>query len=239
MGAPVPDILNKLFKRIQQGVGDIEDAVLGDRVERLLDQDIRDTDQALHQARSDANAIKAQRVVSEAAADAEGIRVAALRAEITDLLDRRRRSKAREQAIVLLDATAKAAELARQGKDLRAAERQLMHLIEQLEDKLRRIKHQLGTLRAAISIQRAQAAVARRQPTPDAHPEVAQAAAQRVRERTQEPVTKFASSKARKSASARELEIEALLGELAPPTPAPSAARSRSATKKASARKAR
>ncbi len=231
------EILNKLFKRVQQGVGDIEDAVLGVRAERLLDQDIRDTDQALHQARSDANAIKAERVASEAAADAENGHVTSLRAEITDLLDRRRASKARELAIVLLDATDKAAELARQREELLGSERQLTHLIEQLEDKLRRTKHQFGILRAATSIQRAQAAVAQRQPTPDAHPEVAQAAAQRARKRAQEPAKKPPSSRTRKSASVRAMELEALLETLAPPAPRSGTTRSRTATKKASARK--
>lgn len=235
------DTLKRLFKRVQQEVGDLEDALLGDRVERLLDQDIRDTDQALHRARDDANGIKAQRIAAETAADIEQARVAALRAEITDLLGRGRLSKAksRERATVLLDAAAKASEIATQADELLAAERQLLHLIEQLEARLRRIKHQLGTARAATSIQRAQAAVAQRQPTPDVHPEVAQAAAQRVRERSQESPAKPPSSKIRKSASARELEIDALLEELAPATLSASTTRSRTTTKKAPARKAK
>lgn len=236
------DTLKSLFKRIQQGVGDFEDALHGDRIERLLDQEIRDTDQALYQARNDANSIKAQRITAETAADTEGARVAALRAEIAESLDRRRSptAKARERAAVLLQATARVAELARQVEDLRAAERQLLHLVEQLEAKLRRIKHQLGIVRATASIQRAQAAVAQRQPTPEVHPEVAQAAAQRVRERGQDALVVSAPSpKTRKSSPVRESEIDALLNELAPSASAPGATRSRTTTSKAPARKSK
>lgn len=235
------DALKGLFKRIQQGVGDLEDALHGDRVERLLDQEIRDTDQALYQARNDANGVKALRIAAETAADTERVRAAALRAEIAKLLDRRRlpTTTARERAALLLEATARETELARQVEDLLAAERQLLHLIEQLEAQLRRIKHQLGVVRATTSIQRAQAAIARRQSTPDAHPEVAQAAARRVRERRHEIPVSAPSSKARKSPSTRESEIDALLNELAPPTLAPRATKSRTTTTKAPARKAK
>lgn len=239
------DTLKSLFERIKQGVGDLEGALHGDRIERLLDQDIRDTDQALYQARNDANSIKAQRITAETAADTEGARVAALRAEIAGTLDRRRAptAKARERAAVLLQATARAAELARQVEDLLAAERQLLHLVEQLEAKLRRIKHQLGIVRATTSIQRAQAAVAQRQPTPEVHPEVAQAAAQRVRkrvsERGQDASVSASSPKTRKSSPVRESEIDALLKELAPPASAPGATRSRATTPKAPARKSK
>lgn len=231
------DTLKKLFKRFQQGVGDLEDALQGDRAERLLDQDIRDTDQALYQARNDANGLKALRITTDTAADTERERATALRAEIAGLLDGRRppSAKVRERAAALLDADARAVELARQGEQLHAAERQLLHLIEQLEAKLRRIKHQLGILRAATSIQRAQAAVAQRQSTPDAHPEVAQAAARRVRERAHEPAPHPPASKARKPVSARESDIDALLEALAPPIPA----QSRTSIPKAPARKAK
>lgn len=240
------DTLKSLFERIKQGVGDLEDALHGDRIERLLDQDIRDTDQALYQARNDANNIKVQRITAKTAADTEGARVAALRAEIAGTLDRRRAptAKARERAAVLLQATAKAAELARQVEDLLAAERQLLHLVEQLEAKLRRIKHQLGIVRATTSIQRAQAAVAQRQPTPEVHPEVAQAAAQRVRKRVRERgqdalVVSAPLPKTRKPSPVRESEIDALLKELAPSTAAPGATRSRATTSKAPARKSK
>lgn len=224
------DTLKKLFRRIQQGVGDLEDALRGDRDERLLDQDIRDTDQALYQARAEANSLKAMRLVAEAAAATARAPLEPWRAEITQLLERHRASKARERAAELLHARARAEELEQQAAELLAAERQLLHVIEQLEAKLRRLKHQLGIVRAAASIQRAQAAVAQRQDTPEAYPEGAQAAAQRARERMRAGTATDAQGTAKpQRAPTRESQIQALLDDLAPAPPAEKAPRARKA----------
>ena len=57
----MPDALKSLFKRIQDGMEGVADAVLGERAERLLDSEIRTVDDGLHAARGDHAAAKARR----------------------------------------------------------------------------------------------------------------------------------------------------------------------------------
>ena len=45
----MPDTLKTLFKRIQEGMEGLAGAVIGDRAERLLDEEIRAVDDALHE----------------------------------------------------------------------------------------------------------------------------------------------------------------------------------------------
>lgn len=175
----MPDSLVHLFRRIQNGVGELGDALLGDRAERALDQDIRATDDALRTARADAAALKAKRIGSEDAVRSVREQAREREAEIAALLARRRKTAAREQAALLLDIRHRLAELEVQATEDAQAEERLAHLAEQLEHRLRRLKHQLGTLRASVSIQRAQEAVAKRGNEP-AQPEPAQAARKRA-----------------------------------------------------------
>ena len=174
------DSLKKLFRRLQDDVGELGEALFGDRMERVLDQDIREVDQALHRARDDAAAIKAQRIAAQDAARAGQARVLQLEAEAAALLAGRKRAAAREQAARILDMRTALDELQRQAAEHADHEERLSHLVGQLEHKLRRLKHQLGTLRATASIQRAQAAVAQRSAGAP-HPETAQAPATRAR----------------------------------------------------------
>lgn len=211
----MPDTLKKVFKRIQDGVGELGDALLGDRIERALDQDIRDVDQALHVARNDAAAIKAGRIRVQQAAQESTLALAQLEGEISALLRRRRKTAARERAVRLLAMAARIAELEREAGDALRSEVQINHLVEQLEHKLRRIKHQLGTLRATTSIQRAQAAVAKRQAADAQHPESAQVPASRLRTRASRAATPGAGRKSNTVSAPREQAIDDILERLA------------------------
>ena len=58
----MPDTLKTLFRRIQEGMEGLTDAILGDRAERLLDQEIRAIDDALRNGRDDlANMLRLER----------------------------------------------------------------------------------------------------------------------------------------------------------------------------------
>jgi len=211
----VPDALKKVFKRIQEGVGELGDALLGDRIERAFDQDIRDVDQALRMARDDAASIKARRIRAEELAQETRSSLGQLEGEVSTLLRQRRKSAAREKAGLLVAMGERIVELDLQVQGARHSEQYINHLIEQLEHKLRRIKHQVGTLRAAASIQRAQAAVAKRRTIDAQHPEPAQAPAKRLRGRVQGATAPDMGSKSNKVSLPREQAIEQVIERLA------------------------
>lgn len=215
-----------IFRRLQDDVGEFSDAVLGGRLERTLDNDIREVDLSLHQARNDAAAAKAQRVASENETKQSKATIAEAERATREMLDKRRLKAARARAADVVARQARHAALQRETKALVDTEATLADLVAQLEQKLRRMKHQLGTLRATAGIQRAQAAVARLQPGPDPHPESAQRSAQRVHARAgagDASATKRAPRKPGKAgATSAESAVDAIIERLAADsTPAP------------------
>lgn len=210
----MPDTLKTVFKRIQDGVAELGDALLGDRIERALDQDIREVDQALHVARHDAATIKAGRIRAEQLVQESTLARAQLEDEISALLRRRRKTAAREKAARLVVLAERIGELEMEAGDALRSEARINHLVEQLEHKLRRIKHQLGTLRATTSIQRAQAAVAKRQSADAQHPESAQAPARRLRNRANRAATPGAGRKSNTVSAPREQAIDQIIESL-------------------------
>lgn len=179
----MPETLKLLFKRIQDGMEGLADAVLGERAERLLDDEIRTVDDALHRARGEHAAAKARRIANEQHLAASTAQLATAEARVESALRQRRTQQARAAAEQVVRLQERREEWIRQARVLATQEQQLAHAAEQLEGRLRRLKHQLDILRASISLQRAQATVARRQPGEAPHPEPAFASAQRMKRR--------------------------------------------------------
>jgi phage shock protein A len=179
----MPDALKSLFKRIQDGMEGVADAVLGERTERLLDGEIRTVDDGLHAARGDHAAAKARRIANEQRQVELAADIATAEAKVESALRQRRTTQAHTAATDVVRLQERRDDMVAQGRELAAQEHQLAHASEQLEGRLRRLKHQLDILRASNSLQRAQATVARRQPGEAPYPEPAFASAQRMKRR--------------------------------------------------------
>lgn len=179
----MPDTLKTLFKRIQEGMEGLAGAVMGDRAERLLDEEIRAIDDALHGARLEHAAAKARRVANEQHQTALTARIGETEAKVESALRQGRATQARTTADSVVHLQAERSQRMEEGQDLLIHERQFAHVVEQLEGRLRRLKHQLDILRASNSLQRAQATVARRQPGDALYPEPAFASAARMKQR--------------------------------------------------------
>ena len=179
----MPDTLKTLFKRIQEGMEGLAGAVMGDRAERLLDEEIRAVDDALHGARGEHAAAKARRIASEQHQAALAARISEREAKVEAALRQSRATQARKAADEVVHLQTERGQRMTEGQELATQERQFAHVVEQLEGRLRRLKHQLDILRASNSLQRAQATVARRQPGDAQYPEPAFASAARMKQR--------------------------------------------------------
>lgn len=179
----MPDTLKTLFKRIQEGMDGVAGAVMGDRAERLLDAEIRSIDDALHTARGEYAAAKARRIANEQHQAALSTRIVEAEARVEAALRQDRTTQARHAADEVVRLQAERDACAGEAQELQSHERQFAHVLEQLEGRLRRLKHQFDILRAANSLQRAQATVARRQPGEAMYPEPAFASAARMKQR--------------------------------------------------------
>ncbi|PJK00003.1 hypothetical protein CO615_04870 [Lysobacteraceae bacterium NML75-0749] len=174
--------LKDLFQRFQSELGLLEENLRNQWAHRQLDTDIREIDTALRDWQQEANACKARLFTADERKRALNAEIHALEAEaVTLLASPRGKSRA-------ADIAARIAKLQARRNDERAAiqilreqQQALLHVIEQGEHKLRRLKHQLDTLRASETLHRAQATVARRQAGEDASPESAVASARRAR----------------------------------------------------------
>ncbi len=171
----------KLFESIQDDIEGIGEAVFGDRAERLLDDEIREVDDRLHRARAEHAGAKARRIAAQQQVQQLKTCVRDAEAGVEAQLKRRRSTAARTAAGEVVRLQARLAELLADAAGMERQEADFLQLQAQLEHRLRRLKHQLDTHRATASLQRAQAAVARRQPGTAPYPEPAPASAQRMR----------------------------------------------------------
>lgn len=171
----------KLFQSVQDDIEGLGDAVFGDRAERLLDQEIREVDELLHNTRNEHAAAKARRIDTQQHVQQLRAGIRDSEAAVEAQLKRRRSTAARDVAGEVVRLQARLAEMQADATEMEAQETKFAQLQEQLEHRLRRLKHQLDTHRATASLQRAQAAVARRQPGDAPYPEPAPASAQRMR----------------------------------------------------------
>lgn len=174
-------LLAQWLARLGEDVAGMSEALLGDKVERQLDQDIRDIDDALHRARAEAASAKARRIVASELEREQRTRIAELTRQAEQALRSRKRSQARTIAEQIAALDPLHAETKEQLQSLQQRETELAHVIEHGEHQLRRLKHQIDTLRASASLRQAQATVARRRATDT--PEPALEPAQRARKR--------------------------------------------------------
>lgn len=176
--------LVRLFARARNEIAGIREAIDGSQSQRIVDQEIRETDTQLHAWRLQLGELQAHRHVArerrDAARDAvearEGQALRALQAGDTEL--------AREvaAAIVALERQheSEAAQLAHFEEQCARMQR----VVGQGENTLRRLRHQLDMIRATESVQQAQAAVASRQAAASGAIQTAIDSAQRLKART-------------------------------------------------------
>lgn len=179
--------LKRLVSTVRGGVAELGNAVFGDKAMRLLDERIRDTGDALHQARADLDAAKARRIHAGDALATIRNRLAKQEATVAAQLAASKARQARSSAETVVAIEIRMQEAKAVFADHQRIESQLAQAVQQLQDQLRRLHHQADLLRATDSLQRAQASVARRQPGPEPHPEPATASANRKKAAARKP----------------------------------------------------
>ncbi|WP_158601751.1 PspA/IM30 family protein [Solilutibacter pythonis] len=178
--------LRELFERLQAEVDQIEKTLRGQAAERMLDEEIREIDTALRDWRNEAAATKARILTTAEREKSLSAEIRVLESEAIAALQARRKRDATEIAGDIARREAARDDERQALRQLRQHQRAMLRVIEQGEHKQRRLKHQFDTLRASEILQRAQAAVARRQPGDAPHPESAVASVKRARAAKQE-----------------------------------------------------
>lgn len=174
--------LARLFERARAEFAGLGEALAGNHAQRIIDQEIRETDALLHGWRQELDALQARRYVARERADAVANAIEEREAQAVLALQAGDPALARDvaAAIVLLE-TQRDEENARVS-DFDANIAQMRRVVSQSENTLRRLRHQFDTLRATESVQRAQEAVARRTPGNDGVLRTALDAAERAKQ---------------------------------------------------------
>jgi phage shock protein A len=179
--------LSRLFARARDEIAGLGDAIAGSHAQRIVDQEIRETDAQLHEWRAQLAHFQANRFTARERRTATIDAIAAREGQGVLALQAGNAALAREVAAAIV-----ALEQQRESEDAQLAQvedhiAQMQRVVGQGEDHLRRLRHQLDTIRATESIQRAQQAVARRQDGMSNVLQTALASADRLRARTQPP----------------------------------------------------
>lgn len=156
------NIWAKMMTALRGGINEAGEAVIDAQALRILDQEVRDAAEELKQARNSLVEIIARQKLSEE-------KSSNLNEEITKNEDYARQALAKNDQTLALDVARKIADLEIQLKlEKEAADgysksaNQLRSATKQAEANIKRIKHQVDTVKATENVQRAQAAVAER-----------------------------------------------------------------------------
>ncbi|WP_242112929.1 PspA/IM30 family protein [Luteimonas aquatica] len=165
--------LASIFGHLREQLSEIGESIFGGQAQRGLDADIRDTDAHLHEWRAHLATFQANRLTANERIERTAATIQQREAQALSALRTGKTALAREVATAIVqleqardDERAFVAQL-----DGRIA--QMRQLIEQGENNLRRLQHQLDALRAAEAVQRAQEIIASRQSGPSTLPQTA------------------------------------------------------------------
>jgi phage shock protein A len=154
--------LLRLFERARAEIAGIGDALAGSHAQRVVDQEIRATDAQLHGWRQELDALLAQRYVAHERLAASAQAIDEREAQAVLALQAGDPALARDVAAAIVLIESQRDEHTRQVADFDEHIAQMRRVMTQSENTLRRLHHQLDTIRATESVQRAQEAVARR-----------------------------------------------------------------------------
>ena len=154
--------LKLMLKRAQEDWNEIGDTLLGNHSQRILDDEIRNVDAALRDLRNEALNARASLFTSDERRQALLLSIAEREDQASKALRQRRKALARDIATLIAGLERDLSETDEKIARIQSHIDRLQHLIQQGEGKLRRLKHQLDTIRVSESLQRAQEAVGER-----------------------------------------------------------------------------
>jgi len=154
--------LLRLFERARAEIAGIGEAIAGSQAQRIVDQEIRATDAQLHGWRHELDALQAQRYVARERVDAANAAIEEREAQAVLALQAGDPDLARDVAAAIVLLESQREEHVRRAADVDENIGHMRRVVTQSENTLRRLRHQLDTIRATESVQRAQQAVANR-----------------------------------------------------------------------------
>lgn len=199
-------ILSKIFTAVRGGASEAGQKVVDHQALRILDQEIRDADNALSQSRTDLARLIAERRLADGKIADIDARVSEYERHASAALDKGEETLAAEVAERIAQLESERAAAAETAGHYEKSEQNLRDTIRKTEMNLRRMKSQVDTVKATASVQRAQAAVASRHSGAQSRMQDAMDSLQRIKERQTRQSAQFE--------AAEELQQQAIGSDL-------------------------
>lgn len=156
------NLWSKLLGSLRDGAGELGEDWTDSRALRILDQEIRDCDIELRQSRESLTHLVARHTLAERALNESAGKIAEYETYALKALESGEDGLAREVADKIVQLESARGDDQRHVRELAASATELRKAVAVAEGNIRRLKQQLDTVKATQSVQRAQAAVARR-----------------------------------------------------------------------------
>jgi phage shock protein A len=156
------NIWQKIATAVRGGVNEAGEAIVDNQVLRILDQEIRDADNELIGSKEALTGIIAKRKLADKKVDSLKTSISEYEGYAMQALDKGDETLATEVADKIAGLEAELAGEDGLAKSFADSEAQLRRAVSQTEVNLKRLKHQVDTVKATEKVQRAQAAVAAR-----------------------------------------------------------------------------
>jgi len=177
------NIWAKMMTALRGGMNEAGEAFVDTQALRILDQEVRDAAEELKQSKDSMAEIMARQKLGEE-------KISNLRKEISQNEDYARQALAKNEEALALDVAAKIADLEVQLKleedaveGYKNSVNQLRTATKQAEANIKRIKHQVDTVKATENVQRAQAVVAERHSGSNSRLRTAMDSLERIKEK--------------------------------------------------------
>ena len=177
------NIWAKMMTALRGGVNEAGEAIVDSQALRILDQEVRDASDELNRSKEALSSIIARQKLSEEKASNHKAAIEKHEGYAIQAMEKGDDSLALEVAQKIADLENQLAEEARTGEGFAESATSLRAAIRQAERNIRYLKQQVDTVKAAESVQRAQAAVAERFSGSDSKLRTAMDSLERIKEK--------------------------------------------------------
>ena len=152
----------KMMTALRGGVNEAGEAIVDSQALRILDQEVRDASDELNRSKESLSAIMARQKLSEEKSASQRAEIEKHEGYAIQAMEKGNDSLAQEIAEKIADLENRLVEEESTGGGFEESATSLRAAIKQAERNIKYLKHQVDTVKAAESVQRAQAAVAER-----------------------------------------------------------------------------
>jgi Phage shock protein A (IM30), suppresses sigma54-dependent transcription len=177
------NIWAKMITALRGGATEVGEAIVDTQALRILDQEVRDASEELHQSKDSLAAIIARQKLAEEKCQQLREQIEKHEGYASQALSKGEEGLALEVAQKIADLENQLRSEESMAQEFAASANQLREAVKQAEQNIKRLKQQVDTVKATENVQRAQAAVAERHSGSNSKLQTAMESLERIKEK--------------------------------------------------------